>query len=111
MAAMVRLVKELGAAAWHLIWMHKKGRWADLDGAFVPPSALYVRIREAAAEAERLGVRIDNLDSWRQRVNGPPGTRVDLSNAAVESVCVYSDGRVYPSAATVQYEALELGRW
>ena len=111
MVEMVRLVKELGAVAWHLIWIHKKGRWAELNGSFVPPVVLYEQLRKAQDEAARLGVLIDNVESYRQRVNGAPGTRIDLSNAGVESLCVYSDGRVYPSAATVQYDALELGRW
>jgi radical SAM protein with 4Fe4S-binding SPASM domain len=111
MMEMVSLVKELGAAAWHLIWVHKKGRWADLKGSFPPSGELYEQLRRAQEEAARLGVLIDNVESYRQRVNGAPGTRIDLSNAAVESLCVYSDGRVYPSAATVQYDALELGRW
>jgi radical SAM protein with 4Fe4S-binding SPASM domain len=111
MAEMVRLVKELGATAWHLIWIHKKGRWAEANGSFVPAAVLYEQLRKAQDEAARLGVLIDNVESYRQRVNGAPGTRIDLSNAAVESLCVYSDGRVYPSAATVQYDALELGRW
>jgi radical SAM protein with 4Fe4S-binding SPASM domain len=111
MAGMVRLVKELGASSWHLIWIHKKGRWADRKGAFVPPTQLYLELRRAQEEADRLGVPIDNIVSYRQRVNGGPGTRVDLSSAGVESLCVYSDGRVYPSAATVQYDSLELGRW
>jgi radical SAM protein with 4Fe4S-binding SPASM domain len=111
MVDMVRLVKDLGAAAWHLIWIHKKGRWADLNGSFVPPAVLYAHLRKAQEEAERLAVVIDNVEAWRQRVNGAPGSRIDLSNAGVESLCVYSDGRVYPSAATVQYADLELGRW
>jgi 7,8-dihydro-6-hydroxymethylpterin dimethyltransferase len=111
MAEMVRLVKEVGAAGWHLIWIHKKGRWAELNGSFVPPAVLYEQLCIAQDEATRVGVLIDNVESYRQRVNGAPGTRIDLSNAAVESFCVYSDGRVYPSAATVQYDALELGRW
>jgi len=111
MTDMVRLVKELGATNWHLLWIHKKGRWANLNGSFVPPASLYARLRGAQAEAERLGVTIDNIESFRQRVNGAPGTRIDLGGAGVESLCVYSDGRVYPSAATVQYDALELGRW
>jgi len=111
MEEMVRLVKELGAASWHLLWIHKKGRWAELDGGFVPPAILLARLRRAKEEALRLGVTIDNADEFRARVNGHPGTRVDLSSAGVESLCVYSDGRVYPSAATVQYAALELGRW
>lgn len=108
---MVRLVKELGAASWHLLWVHRKGRFAELNGAFVPPATLLTRLAEAQAEARRLGVTIDNLEAFGQRVNGMPGTRFDLAGAGVESVCVYSDGRVFPSAATVQYDALELGRW
>jgi radical SAM protein with 4Fe4S-binding SPASM domain len=111
MVEMVRLVKDLGAAAWHLIWIHKKGRWAQLNGSFVAPAVLYAELRKAQEEAQRLGVVIDNVEAWRQRVNGSPGSRIDLSNAGVESLCVYSDGRVYPSAATVQYDNLELGRW
>ncbi len=111
MVEMVGLVKELGAAGWHLIWIHKKGRWAGLNGSFVAPTVLHTQLRKAQEEAERLGVLIDNIESFRQRVNGAAGTKVDLSNAGVESLCVYSDGRVYPSAATVQYDALQLGRW
>jgi radical SAM protein with 4Fe4S-binding SPASM domain len=111
MTEMVRLVKGQGARNWHLLWIHKKGRWAQLNASFVPPTALHARLREAAAEAERLGVTIDNLESFRQRVNGAPGSRIDLGGAGVESLCVYSDGRVYPSAALVQYAPLELGRW
>jgi radical SAM protein with 4Fe4S-binding SPASM domain len=111
MVNMVRLVKDVGAASWHLIWIHKKGRWAELNGSFVPPAALVGGLRRAQDEARRLGVSIDNVDAFRARVNGHPGTRLDLSNAGVESLCVYSDGRVFPSAATVQYGPLELGRW
>jgi 7,8-dihydro-6-hydroxymethylpterin dimethyltransferase len=111
MVEMVRLLKDAGAAGWHLIWIHKKGRWAELNGAFVAPPVLYGQLRKAQEEAERASLLIDNIESYRQRVNGAAGTRIDLSNAGVESLCVYSDGRVYPSAATVQYEALELGRW
>ncbi len=111
MEAMVRIAKDAGAASWHLLWIHKKGRWANVNGAFVAPTVLYTALRKAQAEAERLGVVIDNVASYRARVNGAPGTRIDLSNAGVESLCVYSDGRVYPSAATVQYELLEIGRW
>lgn len=111
MVEMVRLVKGLGAASWHLLWIHKKGRWENLNGAFVPPTLVHEQLARATAEAERLGVAIDNVLSFRERVNGNPGTRLDLSSAGVESLCVYSDGRVYPSAATVQYEPLELGRW
>ena len=111
MVAMVRLVAELGAASWHALWIHKKGRSAGLNGSFASPDRIYAELCKAREEAERLDVVIDNLEAYQQRVNGAPGSRVDLSNAAVESLCVYADGRVFPSAATVQYGALALGRW
>lgn len=44
-ADMVRLAGELGAAGLHLIWMHRKGRWAELDGRFVPPAIIYEALR------------------------------------------------------------------
>jgi radical SAM protein with 4Fe4S-binding SPASM domain len=111
MVDLVRLARDLGAASWHLLWAHKKGRWANLNGSFVAPATLHAHLHAAQEEAERLGVVIDNVAAFRARVNGNPGTRLDLSSAGVSSLCIYSDGRVYPSAATVQYEALELGRW
>ncbi len=111
MREMVRLTGDLGAASWHLLWVHKKGRWSNLNGSFVTAAVLHTQLRAAQEEAGRLGVAIDNVEAFRERVNGNPGTRLDLSGAGFESLCVYSDGRVYPSAATVQYEALELGRW
>jgi radical SAM protein with 4Fe4S-binding SPASM domain len=107
--ALVRLAHETGAAGLHCLWAHKKGRWANQEA--VPPATLVAALRRAHAAAARLGVTIDNVSAFRARVNGLPGTRVDLSNMGVESACVYSDGRVFPSAATAQYEALELGRW
>jgi len=109
--AMVRLVKQLGASGWHLLWIHKKGRWASLDGGFVEPELLHERLSKAQELARELGVQIDNVEEFRQRVNGAAGSRVDLGSAGLESLCVYSDGRVYPSPATVQYRQLELGRW
>jgi radical SAM protein with 4Fe4S-binding SPASM domain len=111
LVGLVRLAHEVGASSLHCLWAHRKGRWAEMDGSFVPPAQIHSHLIAARAEAERLGVRIDNLDDFRSRVNGAPDTRLDLSNAAIESVCVYADGRVFPSAATVQYASLELGRW
>ncbi|MCM2257588.1 MAG: methyltransferase domain-containing protein [Vicinamibacteria bacterium] len=111
LAAFPGLVKSLGAASWHLLWIHRKGRWAELNGSFVPAATLLSQLRRAQEVAVEAGVRIDNIASFRDRVDGVPGSRVDLSNGGVESLCVYADGRVYPSAATVQYPLLELGRW
>jgi radical SAM protein with 4Fe4S-binding SPASM domain len=111
LARFPELVKEVGATSWHLLWIHRKGRWAELNGSFVPAATLLAQVRRAQQAAAEAGVRIDNIESFRDRVDGVPGTRVDLSNAGVESLCVYADGRVYPSAATVQYPTLELGHW
>ncbi len=54
-------------------------------------------------------MRFDNEEAFRQRLRGAPGVKYDLSNAAWESLCVYHDGDVYPTAATAGHAPLRLG--
>jgi len=105
-----RLIGEMGGERHHLLWLHKRGR-ADGSGPDETPTVKTVievvrAAREAGASA---GVVIDNAEALRSRVNQPRGVKRDLSNACVSSVCVYSDGKVYPSAATVNVPELCLG--
>jgi len=53
-------------------------------------------VREVGRE---LGISIDNDASVEQRLSARAGTRHDLSNMGWESLCIYADGSVYPSAA------------
>ena len=63
---------------------------------------LVLKCRRTATKqrARSLGVTIDNIESMKLRVNGRPFVKYDLGNQFWDSMCVYSDGMVYPSAAT-----------
>jgi len=105
-----RLVADLGGKNHHLLWLHKRGRAGTESYDDSPPIedviAVVRRARETAAE---LGVVIDNCEAVKERLNVPAAVRRDLSNACVESLCVYSDGNVYPSAAMANVPELRLG--
>ncbi len=105
-----RLVGELGGTRHHLLWLHKRGR-ADGDGPDATPevSTIIDVVRRAIAAGREVGVLIDNSEALRARINSPKGVKRDLSNACVTSLCVYSDGSVYPSAATANVPELKLG--
>lgn len=102
-----RLAGELGAFAHHLLWIHKRGR---ADDALVPtvPEIVAV-VRECRRIGDELGVIVDNHEALKGRLKLPPYTRRDLSVAGVNSLCVYCDGTVYPSAAMANVEALRCG--
>ena len=109
-AEVTRLAAALGARGHHLLWVHKRGR-ADGGGVDVSPDietliAIVRRCREVAREC---GIVVDNHESIKARLRRPSGTRRDLSNACVTSLCVYSDGRIYPSAAMANVPDLQLG--
>ncbi|MBI4423446.1 MAG: methyltransferase domain-containing protein [Elusimicrobia bacterium] len=105
------LAAELGAKAVHLLWLHKRGRILETGGEASFPStaeltALARRVRRAARDG---GVRFDNADSLARRANGQPNVKYDLGNLCWETLCLYVDGRVYPSAAMAGQPGLALG--
>lgn len=105
------LAKELGSQAIHLMWLHKRGRILGGDGepSFPGNVALFNLALKAKDSAERLGLAFDNLDSLRSRINGRPGIKYDLGRQCWESLCLYMDGGVYPSAALAGHVPLRLG--
>lgn len=104
-----RLLGTLGVRNHHLLWLHHRGR-ADEDGGLdLPPTRVLQavrRVREAAAE---LDITVDNDVSVEQRLTARAGTRHDLSNMGWESLCIYADGTIYPSAALAGDPALACG--
>ena len=107
---LTRLAAERGARSQHLMWSHKRGRARASDNGFVPETAdILMALQRVADEAARRGVALDNLEAVRRRVNGPPGVKYDLGNAGWDSVCVYADGTVYPSAALADHRPLACG--
>ncbi|MGH7702852.1 MAG: methyltransferase domain-containing protein [Gemmatimonadales bacterium] len=108
--AIPRLVRELGAKSQHLMWSHRRGRAAASRNGFFPETGLLLEAVMAtvrAAEAE--GITLDNLEAVKRRVNGVPGVKYDLGNGGWDSVCVYADGKVYPTAALVNEPSLLCG--
>jgi len=104
------IVKSVGAKSQHLMWSHRRGRAAESDNGFFPENlallgAVMKTIDAAAAES----VSLDNLEAVKRRVNGVPGVKYDLGNAGWDSVCVYADGKIYPSAALADEHALICG--
>jgi MoaA/NifB/PqqE/SkfB family radical SAM enzyme/SAM-dependent methyltransferase len=105
-----RLVRQVGAKSQHLMWSHRRGRAAAADNGFFPGQArLLTAVLKTIAAAESEGTVLDNLEAVKRRVNGVPGVKYDLGNAGWDSLCVYADGRVFPSAALAGDAALGCG--
>lgn len=108
--AVTLLVKEWGAQSQHLMWMHRRGRAKEtMPSSFPSPNELIGMIRATQETARSLGVRIDNIESLKLRINGQPSVKYDLGNQFWDSLCVYSDGTVYPSAAFANHKPLAAG--
>jgi len=100
-AAFVTLAGSLGVSNVHLLWPHRRGRL--LTGPFgnLPSTTeLLNALRSAEQAARGAGVTIDNVEEFRLRLDGAPGVKRDLAGAGWSSLCVYTDGYVYPSAST-----------
>jgi MoaA/NifB/PqqE/SkfB family radical SAM enzyme/SAM-dependent methyltransferase len=110
LADLPAIVKRAGAKSQHLMWSHKRGRALESDNGFFPErGSLLAAVFEVAEAANREGILFDNLEAIRRRVNGVPGVKYDLGNAGWDSLCVYADGKVYPSAALANERALVCG--
>jgi radical SAM protein with 4Fe4S-binding SPASM domain len=105
-----KLLAHSGVKTHHLLWAHKRGRITDNGNNSIPPIDRVIevtrRVKEVAGES---GISVDNHDSYKFRANSNRGTRYDLGNACYDSMCVYSNGEVYPSASFAGHEGLECG--
>lgn len=104
------IVRRVGARSQHLMWSHRRGRARESSNGFFPEHAALLRaLMNTIASARAEGVTLDNLEAVRRRVNGVPGIKYDLGNPGWDSLCVYADGGVYPSAALANETALRCG--
>ena len=104
------LVKRVGAKSQHLMWSHRRGRAIESGNGFFPENVPLLQAVLAVADAAgREGTTLDNLEAIKRRVNGVPGVKYDLGNAGWDSICVYADGKVYPTAALANEPALVCG--
>jgi 7,8-dihydro-6-hydroxymethylpterin dimethyltransferase len=110
LAEIPAIVKRTGASSQHLMWSHKRGRALQSNNGFFPENdALLAAVLSVADAAEAESTCLDNLEAIKRRVNGVPGVKYDLGNAGWDSLCVYADGTVYPSAALANEPALACG--
>ncbi|MEO6665941.1 MAG: radical SAM protein, partial [Nitrospiria bacterium] len=108
--SVTRLVGALGGTTHHLLWLHKRGRAEHGGPDRTPPVERVIDVIRHAREVGRaVGVIIDNHEAMKTRLRYPAGTKRDLAGAGVSSLCVYSDGLVYPSAALAGVPALACG--
>ena len=120
------LAHRLGVRTQHLMWLHRRGRVVShesnlrarrkgngagepMDPGFPGVNQLIEVVRDVKRTADAKGIAVDNYESIKRRVNGRPGVKYDLGNACWDSLCIYSDGMVYPSAALVNVKPLALG--
>ncbi|MBI4369198.1 MAG: methyltransferase domain-containing protein [Elusimicrobia bacterium] len=105
------LTRKLGAKSAHLMWLHKRGRIMETGGGkeFPNTKELLNLSRKVKESSQRIGIIFDNFGSLLGRVNGQPGVKYDLGNLCWESLCLYMDGHVYPSAAMAGIPILSLG--
>jgi len=109
---LTRLARDRGARSQHLMWTHRRGRAESGDNGFFPDIAAIARRAIAACDAAAAcGIVLDNLESLRLRLDGQPGLKYDLGNAGWDSVCLYADGTLYPSAALAGETSLAIGRF
>ncbi len=134
---LTRLAASCGVRSQHLMWIHRRGRArpggdngragvtglpaapngdesraaqaGEQNGWFPATDRLIEATRRVKQEADRQGVILDNAASFELRANAPAGIKFDLGNAGWQSVCVYANGHVYPSAACANHQPLDCG--
>ncbi len=110
LGGIVRLAASLGVTNVHLLWPHRRGRVLEGPFADLPSAAdILAAVRAARSVAQELQVSIDNLEEFRLRLDGTPGVKNDLAGAGYSSLCVYTDGAVYPSASMAGVPELRCG--
>jgi radical SAM protein with 4Fe4S-binding SPASM domain len=98
--ALVELAGNLGVSNVHLLWPHRRGRVLTGPFAKLPTASdILETVRQARDVALTKGVTIDNVEELRLRFEGKPGIKNDLAGAGWTSLCLSTDGFIYPSPA------------
>jgi len=107
--AIAELLSHLGVGNHHLLWLHRRGRAMRGDGFFPRLEEMVAAAKKLKRKADGLGMTIDNFEALKARLDSRRGTKFDLGNAGLDSLCVYADGVVYPSAALAGCPELRCG--
>lgn len=109
-AALVELAAALGVSNVHLLWPHRRGRLLTGPFANLPGTDdILDAVRKAQDVARAKGVTIDNVEELRLRFDGTPGVKNDLAGAGWTSLCLSTDGGIYPSASMAGVPELHCG--
>jgi radical SAM protein with 4Fe4S-binding SPASM domain len=107
---MVSFASKIGIKNIHFLLGHARGRAEESDDLASPSNeillGLFLRVNALCKEA---GMTFDNIEALKGRLLGRAGVKADLMNIAYESLCVYADGSVYPSAAMAAIPDLKMG--
>ncbi len=108
------LAKKLGAKSLHLMWMHRRGRaykqWSVVSGQWSEYTEKVIKIiRDVKKVSDEVGLVFDNYESLKLRVNGRPGVKYDMASSCWDTLCLYSDGNIYPSASFAGCPSLRMG--
>jgi radical SAM protein with 4Fe4S-binding SPASM domain len=109
-AALVALAADSGVTNVHLLWPHRRGRLLTGPFASLPDAReILDAVRTARQVARDRGVTIDNVEELRLRFDGMHGVKNDLAGAGWTSLCLYTDGGIYPSASMAGVPELHCG--
>jgi radical SAM protein with 4Fe4S-binding SPASM domain len=108
--ALVALAADLGVANVHLLWPHRRGRVLTGPFASLPTASdILESVRSAREVARSRGVTIDNVEELSLRFDGLAGVKNDLAGAGWTSLCLSTDGAIYPSASMAGVRELHCG--
>lgn len=107
---MIPLAGSLGIKNIHLLLSHHRGRATESNNLSSPSNEVlletFLKLNTLAIEN---GITLDNIETQKGRLMGRSGVKFDLMNMAYESLCVYADSGVYPSAALAGIPSLKMG--
>jgi radical SAM protein with 4Fe4S-binding SPASM domain len=82
---------EQGVQTHHILWLHNRGRARQ--------NQISVASEDISILMEKLKnkeIKIDNWEGFRARIYGGRGTKIDGCHGGISSLCIDSDGGVYP---------------
>ncbi|HXN05519.1 MAG TPA: methyltransferase domain-containing protein [Nitrospiria bacterium] len=110
LAGLPSIAKKAGSKSIHLMWPQKRGRILETgSNGFPGVKELFQLVKEIAKRCREENVLFDQMESFKLRVNGLPGIKYDLGNACWDSLCLYSNGHLYPSASFANHLKLDMG--
>lgn len=108
--SVVTLAANLGVTNVHLLWPHRRGRVLTGPFANLPTAEeILETLRTAHPVARAQRVTIDNAEELRLRFDGQHGIKNDLAGAGWTSLCLSTDGGIYPSASMAGVRAVHCG--